>query len=75
MVTTYRKSKFHKRRPFIDITLSEPIYPNPEYSLKENMKYLRDQVYDFMVKITKEAKDVGYINYLQAPSTSAKFGK
>ena len=74
MVTTYRKSH-SKRKPFIDITLSEPIYPHPEYSLKENMKYLRDQVYDFMVKVTSETPDVGYINYLQAPATSAKFEK
>ena len=74
MVTTYRKSH-SKRKPFIDITLSEPIYPHSGYSLKENMKYLRDQVYDFMSKITKETPDVGYINYLQAPSSSAKFEK
>ena len=75
MVTTYRKSNRKGRRPFIDITLSEPIYPNREYSLKENMRYLRDQVYEFMKRITSQTKDVGYINYLQAPSTSAKFDK
>ena len=74
MVTTYRKSG-SKRKPFIDITLSEPIYPQHEFSLKENMKYLHDQVYEFMLKVTNSTPDVGYINYLQASHDSAKFNK
>ena len=76
MVTTYRKPKRKiqkKRRPFIDITLSEPIYPNPELSQRENMKYLRDQVYNFMKKTIEESGSPEYINYVQAKPDSTKF--
>ena len=76
MVTTYRKPKHRyqkKRRPFIDITLSQPIYPNPEFTLKENMKYLRDQVYLFMKKVIESSGSPEYINYVQASPDSTKF--
>lgn len=76
MVTTYRKPKRKfqkKRRPFIDITLSEPIYPNPELSVKENMKYLHDQVYQFMKEVIENSGSPEYINYVQANPESTKF--
>ena len=76
MVTTYRKPKrkFQKRRrPFIDITLSEPIYPNPELSQRENMKYIRDQVYDFMKRTIENSGSPEYINYVQGDPNSTKF--
>ena len=75
MVTTYRKPKFKinkKRRPFIDITLSEPIYPNPELSQRENMRYIRDQVYNFMKQTIESTSSPEYINYVQ-DSSSTKF--
>ena len=76
MVTTYRKPKVKinkKRRPFIDITLSEPIYPNPEFSLKENMKYIHDQVYNFMKETIDNSGSPEYINYVQGDPSSTKF--
>lgn len=76
MVTTYRKPKRKfqkKRRPFIDITLSEPIYPNPELSLKENMKYLHDQIYQFMKEVIETSGSPEYINYVQGDPNSTKF--
>lgn len=76
MVTTYRKPKrkFQKRRrPFIDITLSEPIYPNPELSQRENMKYIHDQVYDFMKQTIENSGSPEYINYVQGDPNSTKF--
>ena len=78
MVTTYRKpkGKFQKkRRPFIDITLSDPIYPNPDLSVKENMKYLRDTVYEFMKQTIENSGSPEYINYVQAKPESTKFEK
>lgn len=76
MVTTYRKPKGKlnkKRRPFIDITLSEPIYPNKELSLKDNMKYLHDQVYNFMKEIIEKSGSPEYINYVQGDPNSTRF--
>ena len=78
MVTTYRKPKhvvFKRRRPFIDITLSEPIYPNPELSVRENMKYLRDSVYLFMKNTIENSGSPEYINYVQGSPDSTKFEK
>lgn len=76
MVTTYRKPKRKfqkKRRPFIDITLSEPIYPNPEFSIRENTKYLHDQIYAFMKETIENSGSPEYINYVQAKEDSTKF--
>lgn len=76
MVTTYRKPKFKinkKRRPYIDITLSEPIYPNPELSLRDNMKYMHDQVYNFMKQTIENSSSPEYINYVQGKEDSTKF--
>lgn len=78
MVTTYRKSKHKitkKRRPYIDITLSNPIYPQEGLSVKENQKYLRDQVYEFMKKTIEEANKVNYINYVKGDKDSTRFEK
>lgn len=76
MVTTYRKPKHKinkKRRPFIDITLSEPIYPNPELSLKENMQNIHDQIYNFMKQTIENSGSPEYINYVQGDPSSTKF--
>lgn len=76
MVTTYRKPKVKinkKRRPYIDITLSEPIYPNPELSVRENMRYLREATYNFMKDTIEKSGSPEYINYVQGDPTSTKF--
>ena len=76
MVTTYRKPKVKinkKRRPYINITLSEPIYPNPEFSVRENMRYLRDAVYNFMKQTIENSGSPEYINYVQGSPDSTKF--
>ena len=76
MVTTYRKGKskaLPRRRPFIDITLSDPIYPNPELSQRENMKMIRDQIYDFMKHTIENSGSPEYINYVQGKPDSTKF--
>ena len=76
MVTTYRKPKYKinkKRRPYIDITLSEPIYPNPELSVHENMKYLHDSIYNFMKQTIENSGSPEYINYVQGDPNSTKF--
>ena len=76
MVTTYRKPKVKinkKRRPYIDITLSEPIYPNPELSVRENMRYMHDAIYDFMKQTIESSGSPEYINYVQGDPSSTKF--
>lgn len=77
MIVTYRKakSKLIRRRPMMDVTLSEPIYPIEGLSVKENMAYLRNQVYEFMDKIIKSSDDVKYINYVQTSPESTKYEK
>lgn len=76
MVTTYRKPKYKinkRRRPYIDITLSEPIYPNPELSQRENMRYIRDAIYSFMKQTIENSGSPEYINYVQGDPGSTKF--
>lgn len=78
MATTFRRQKknsSYRHRPRITITLSEPIYPNPSLSEKENMKYLRDQVYDFLNSVVSKAPKVDYITYIKAKPLSARFEK
>lgn len=78
MVTVYRKQRHNsplKSKPRATIILSEPIYPNPLFSQKENMKYLRDQVYDFMVKTSEKANKVDYISYVPCVEHSTRFEK
>lgn len=78
MVTSFRPQHHDsslRSKPRITITLSEPIYPNPDLSIKENMKYLRDQVYDFMVNTISNRKKVDYITYIPCAKDSARFNK
>ena len=77
MIVTYRKakSKIIRRRPMMDVTLSEPIYPVEGLSVKENMSYLRNQIYEFMDKTIKANGDVKYINYVQTSPESTKYEK
>ena len=78
MATTFRPQKRNSSRKFkprITISLSEPIYPNPTLSDKENIKYLRDQVYDFLSSTVNNSKKVDYINYVQANPLSVRFEK
>ena len=78
MVTTYHTKKPSyslKKMPKMKIILSEPIYPNPDFNEKENMKYLHDQVYDFMVSTLNKTKKVDYINYVPAEPLSTRFEK
>lgn len=65
--TTYRQTKKKLKyysKPKMTITLSEPIYPNPNLSQKENMIYLRDQAHDFIKNVVENAPMVDYINYI-----------
>ena len=64
---TYRQTRKHPKynqKPKMNIVLSEPIYPNPNLTQKENMVYLRDQVYDFMKDKVDNAPMVDFINYV-----------
>lgn len=76
--TYYRPRKKVKpltHTPTMTIVISNPIYPDMSLSTKENAKYLRDQVFNFMEKVTSEHPMTDYINYIKAPERSAKFEK
>ena len=78
MAITYRPQKHNsprKYKPKVNITLSEPIYPDKNLSIKENMVYLRDQVYDFLKKEVEKNPPIDYITYLPKFSSSTKFEK
>lgn len=66
---TYRYTKKHPKyydKPKMTVTLSEPIYPNPNFNQKENMIYLRDQVHGFIKNELDKAPIVDYINYIDS---------
>lgn len=76
MLVSYRSPRglFKKmKKPCIDITLSQPIYPKKELSIEENSIYLRDQVYEFMKRISDIGIKLDYINYAEAPTDSPKY--
>lgn len=68
MVTAYRKRTgimSRMKNPRRVIFVSDPIYPKEELSVKENEKYLRDAVYDFMCSKAKTDDNYEYIHYEQ----------
>ena len=62
-------------KPKMRLVLSEPIYPDPDRSVAENAKYLRDQAYDFMNKVAKEHPMSDFLNYIPCVEGSTKFEK
>lgn len=59
---TYRQRKIFKNaRPFITITVSDPIYPQ-EFT---NRKALRDKIYNFMKETVKKENSYEYIKYIK----------
>lgn len=77
-VSTFRKQKFnasYHRKPKITIKLSEPFYPDPTLTVKENRKYLRDQVYEWMKEECKNSNKVDFIHYIPCAKNSARFEK
>ena len=78
MATYYVPSK--KVRPLshlpkMRVVLSDPIYPDPTLNDRENAKYLRDQVYDFMKSVIDNKPQSDYINYIKCPEGSTKYEK
>jgi 1-acyl-sn-glycerol-3-phosphate acyltransferase len=63
---TYRQRRILKnRKPYITVTLSDPIFPQ-EWQGKDDPKtYLRDRVYDFMCETVKRENSYSYIDYEQ----------
>ena len=68
VTTTYRKrtgiTSFIKS-PALTICVSDPFYPKDDFSHKENAKYLRDEVYDFMCSKANTPNNYEYIRYEQ----------
>lgn len=63
MTTTYRKRRFGKK-PRTVTYLDGPFYPDPTLPPKARAQALRDQIYDAMVKRSKES-DCEYIRYIK----------
>ena len=67
MVTTYRTRRGlfrFCRKPGMTVTLSDPIYPDPELAPKAAQAKLRDQAYEFMTRIAATHENVEYYRYL-----------
>ena len=60
--TIYKKSK--RKKPKIEIVLDGPFNIKENFSKKENIQYLRDIVYETMVKRSKES-NYQYIEYIK----------
>ena len=63
MTTTYRKRRFGKK-PRTVTYLDGPFYPDQSLPPKARAQALRDQIYDAMVKRSKES-DCEYIRYIK----------
>lgn len=59
---TYRQRKIFKNaKPFVTVTVSEPIYPDNCADKRE----LRDKIYEFMVETVRRENSYAYINYIK----------
>ena len=66
MVTTYRKRRGIFRlikSPAMTVTFSEPFYPDRNLGLQAARQDLRDRVYGFMLKTSRESENVEFIHY------------
>jgi 1-acyl-sn-glycerol-3-phosphate acyltransferase len=62
--TTYRQRKiFPNARPLIDVTISEPFYPDETLPERKARALLRQQVYDFMTHTAAQPGNVAYYEY------------
>lgn len=66
MTNCYQKRRFGKF-PKIVTYFDGPFYPKPELSNQENAQYLRDQVYEAMVKRAEKYSTYEYIKYIYKP--------
>ena len=64
-VTTYKQptNKLHKTKRTVYI--SKPFYPDPEKSVKEARKELRDKVYNWMKETVTKYSTYNYIEYIK----------
>lgn len=66
MVTTYRNRTFFGiklNKPGMTLTIGEPIWPDPALSERENRQKLRDEVYDYMKKISDNTPQYEHVLY------------
>jgi 1-acyl-sn-glycerol-3-phosphate acyltransferase len=64
VVTTYRQRRVFKRaRPLIDVTVSDPFFPDKSLPDKKARAQLRQQVYDFMVRTAARPDNAAYYEY------------
>lgn len=63
MTTTYRKRRF-SRKPRTVTYLDGPFYPDPALSPRARAQALRDQIYETMVRRSRES-DCAYIRYIK----------
>lgn len=64
LTNCYQKKKFFKV-PKVITFLDGPYYPKEDLNMKENMKYLRDTVYNQMCKRSSENSNYEYVKYIK----------
>ncbi len=70
VATTYRQRRIFKNaRPLIDVTVSEPYWPDPSLGTVKARQRLRDQVYDFLAQTTSAPENAAYFEYIERPSS------
>ena len=62
-VTIWRKV-WYSKKPRQTVIFGQPIFNDPDKTVSENKKYLRDRCYEEMVKIANSYHQVEYIKYI-----------
>lgn len=58
------KKRAFRKRPKTVVYVDGPFFPKPEYTVKENQKYLRDCVYEAMKRRAKQSNEE-YVKYVK----------
>lgn len=74
IVATFEKRKIFRfcLKPRMVVTIGEPIFPKVDTDLKETMKDLRDQTYNFMVGRVENPENVEYFRYIKIDDETSK---
>lgn len=64
IITVFIKRKFFKN-PRRVILIGEYVIPKEDLSISENKKYLRDEIYNQMVTLSKKHDQIEYIKYVK----------
>lgn len=73
VAVTYKKRKlFPFLKPRMIVNIGKPIFPKPELSDKENITYLRDEVYNYIKQQTSSPDNFAYYEYVKVTEEELK---